>query len=123
VEFTKSLGLPDSDGESCYWKWEGNGWTNGNKPIKDWKATVRSWKAARYLPSQASAAFPPPVSPPRDPQKKETRGPDQLAELLAIVRDLYPAARFGEWASIDPALRLEAETVLRQKKEGALFLS
>lgn len=123
VEFTKSLGLPDSDGESCYWKWEGNGWTNGNKPIKDWKATVRSWMAARYLPSQSSAAFPPLVSPPRNPQKKETRGPEELGELLATVRDLYPSARFADWDSIDPAIRSEAEAVLRQKKEGALFLS
>ncbi len=51
-DFVRTLGLPTSDGEACFWKWEGNGWTNGPKPILDWKGTIRSWKAAGYLPSQ-----------------------------------------------------------------------
>jgi hypothetical protein len=33
-------------------KWDGSGWKNGGQSIKDWKATVRSWKAAGYFPSQ-----------------------------------------------------------------------
>lgn len=52
------LGLPNSDAEWFFYKNEGNGWTNGRAPIKDWKATVRSWKAAKYLPSQKT----PPVN-------------------------------------------------------------
>lgn len=123
VEFTRSLGLPDSDGESCYWKWEGNAWTNGRQPIKDWKATVRSWRAAGYLPSQSGGGSPRHVSTPPKIEKKETRGAEELGGLLAIVRELYPSARFGEWASIDPAIRAEAEVIHRQKKEGALFLA
>ena len=50
--FARELGLPESDGESCFHKWEGNGWKNGTNRVKDWKATVRSWKTAGYLPSQ-----------------------------------------------------------------------
>lgn len=50
--FAKELGLPESDGESCFHKWEGNGWKNGSNRVKDWKATIRSWKTAGYLPSQ-----------------------------------------------------------------------
>lgn len=50
--YCKSLDLPKSDAEYLWNKWEGNGWTNGKDKIKDWKATVRSWKAAKYLPSQ-----------------------------------------------------------------------
>jgi hypothetical protein len=50
--FCKEIGLPETDGEATFWKWEGNGWTNGGKPIKDWKATIRSWKAAGHMPSQ-----------------------------------------------------------------------
>jgi len=50
--FAKELGLPERDGESCFYKWEGNGWKNGTAPIKDWKATIRAWKAGGYLPSQ-----------------------------------------------------------------------
>lgn len=51
-EYCVSLGLPESDGEACFNKWEGNGWTNGGKAIKDCKATIRSWKDQGYLPSQ-----------------------------------------------------------------------
>lgn len=55
-DFTRSLELPDSDARSCFHKWVGNGWTNGGKPIRDWKATIRSWKEAGYLPSQKAKA-------------------------------------------------------------------
>lgn len=55
VEYCRELGLPDSDGTACFHKWIGNGWTNGGQPIRDWKATIRSWKAAGYLPSQKPA--------------------------------------------------------------------
>jgi hypothetical protein len=49
-EFAVSLGCPAGQGAAAFWKWEGNGWTNGKAPIKDWKATVRSWKAQGYAP-------------------------------------------------------------------------
>jgi hypothetical protein len=52
MAFAESLGLPASDGEATYYKWEGNGWKNGSNPVKDWKATIRSWKAGGFLPSQ-----------------------------------------------------------------------
>lgn len=55
--FAKELNLPESDGESCFHKWEGNGWKNGTNSIKDWKATIRSWKAAGFLPSQKQPKF------------------------------------------------------------------
>lgn len=50
-EFCASLGLAVTDADYCFNKWVGNGWKNGGEKIKDWKATVRSWKAAGYLPS------------------------------------------------------------------------
>ncbi len=60
IDFVKSLGLPATDGEFCYQNWVGNDWTNGRSPIKDWKATIRCWKAAGCLPSHktAGAALP-----------------------------------------------------------------
>ena len=48
--FCKELCMAENVGDFCFWKWEGNGWTNSGKPIKDWKATIRSWKAAGHLP-------------------------------------------------------------------------
>lgn len=50
--FAVEIGQPATDGEGCFQKWVGNGWTNGGSKIKDWRATMRSWKANRYLPSQ-----------------------------------------------------------------------
>ena len=50
VDYCKSIGIPD--GAYLWDKWTGNGFQNGGKIIKDWKATIRSWKAAGYLPSQ-----------------------------------------------------------------------
>lgn len=52
VEYCISLGLPAQDGEACFAKWQGNNWSNGGQPIRDWKATIRSWKLQGYLPSQ-----------------------------------------------------------------------
>jgi hypothetical protein len=57
-EFCKSIGLPRSDGEYFYYKWTSNGFTNGKQKIKDWKATIRSWKAGGYCPSQKNGGQP-----------------------------------------------------------------
>ena len=54
--FVIELGLPESDGEATFHKWDGNGWMNGKAPIVNWKSTIRSWKAAGYMPSQKSPA-------------------------------------------------------------------
>jgi hypothetical protein len=52
IAYAVELGLPASDGESVWDKWQGNGFTNGGKPMKDWRAVLRSWKGYGYLPSQ-----------------------------------------------------------------------
>ena len=50
VDYCKGIGIPDG---TYFWdKWNGNGFQNAGKPMKDWKATIRSWKTAGYLPSQ-----------------------------------------------------------------------
>lgn len=50
--FAKSIDLPPADGESMYWKFEASDWKNGRNSVKDWRATMRQWKAAGYHPSQ-----------------------------------------------------------------------
>lgn len=54
--FCREVGLPASDGEAMFWKWESNGWMNGKHAVKDWKATIRQWKASGYMPSQKGGA-------------------------------------------------------------------
>ena len=57
--FCAKSGLPESDADWFFHKCEGNGWTNGGKPIKRWGSTITAWKAAGYMPSQKNAAKPP----------------------------------------------------------------
>ncbi len=54
--FARELGLPESDGEYMFHHWESNGWTKNGKPIKNWQAMIRSWKSAKYMPSQKTNA-------------------------------------------------------------------
>lgn len=57
IAYFAELKLPESDARYMFDKWQGNGWKNGTAAIKDWKATVRSWKAASYLPSQKQTGY------------------------------------------------------------------
>lgn len=50
--FAKEIGLEYTDGEYFFHKMESTEWKVGGKPVKDWRATIRAWKAAGYLPSQ-----------------------------------------------------------------------
>lgn len=79
--FCKEIELPETDGDATFWKWEGNGWTNGNKPIKDWKATIRSWKSAGHLPSQKSSNR---FTPQNQPSTHATRNPRDAHEQYEI---------------------------------------
>ena len=51
-EYILSLGLPESDGQWIWDKWNGCGWKNNGESIKDWKSTIRSWKHNGYMASQ-----------------------------------------------------------------------
>lgn len=54
--FCASENIPASDAEWFFNKCVGNGWKNNGSAIKDWRATLRAWKAAHYLPSQKNGA-------------------------------------------------------------------
>jgi len=113
--FVKELGLPSSDAESCYWKWVGNGWTNDRKPVKDWKATIRSWRAAGYLPSQKAAGAARPVAGHTPAEKKIKREPERLGELLALVRIRFPSATITSWHDLPPDIQADAQRQLAQQ--------
>ncbi len=55
-EFAISIGCPPGQGAAAFWRWQGNGWENAGKPIKDWKGTVRAWKALNYGPFKVEVA-------------------------------------------------------------------
>jgi len=52
VAYCQDIDLPAADGVAVFDKWTGSGWKNGGQAIKDWKATIRAWKAQGYMPSQ-----------------------------------------------------------------------
>jgi DNA-binding transcriptional MocR family regulator len=52
-DFCKEIGLPRSDAEFFYLKWETKGYVTGTKvKIRDWRALIESWKLQDYCPSQ-----------------------------------------------------------------------
>jgi hypothetical protein len=53
-QYAKELNLPENDGFFLLSKFQESNWTKnkGTEAIKDWKATMRVWKASRWLPSQ-----------------------------------------------------------------------
>lgn len=55
AEYAISRELTPNDAEWLWEKWEGNGFKNGGKPIKNWKATINQWQAqSDIFPSQKS---------------------------------------------------------------------
>lgn len=44
--------LLPSDGEWLFDKMLAGGWKRGGEPVRDWRATLRTWKEQRYFPSQ-----------------------------------------------------------------------
>lgn len=78
IEFMRTIDLQDSDGQWFWDKMLGCGWKNGKNPVHDWKATIRAWKAANYIPSQKqNQTYPPGAEA-------------QIAELVAKLNN-HPA--------------------------------
>ncbi len=102
--FCKSLDLPKSDAEYLWNKWEANGWTRtvGNKetPMKCWQSTIRSWKAAKYLPSQKQQAFAKPA-PPTPPTPQVLPEPIDWKHL--VPPHIYERG-WGQLCQGDPAM-------------------
>ncbi len=63
VEYVKSLGLHEQDGEYLFHHWEENGWKRGKEPIQNWKAAVQKWKAGQFFPSQKAQINGKPTTP------------------------------------------------------------
>jgi len=94
-EFAREKGISSKDAEWFYFKGQGNGWTNGGKPMLDWKATFLSWQRAGYLPSQRQSnngqrqftkpKEPAPLYPKLPPRHELTE--EELAAHRKIVRE------------------------------------
>jgi hypothetical protein len=50
--YAQQIGVSDSDAEAFFDSQEAGGWTRNGRPLRDWRAALRSWKANGWLPSQ-----------------------------------------------------------------------
>ena len=71
------------DPQQFFDHYESNGWRVGRNPMRDWKATVRTWKKRKndFKPAAAVCA---PRLPPPPPPLKELSDEDQAAALDAL---------------------------------------
>ena len=57
IAYCVEIGLPATDGQWLWDKWEGNGFTNNGKKMKSWQATARTWKGiGTIFPSMKAAS-------------------------------------------------------------------
>lgn len=52
LRYAKEQGVSESDARGFFDSQEAGGWTRAGKPLHDWKASLRSWKANGFLASQ-----------------------------------------------------------------------
>ncbi len=52
LAYAKTIGISALDAEAFFDSQESGGWTRAGKALKDWQASLRTWKANRWLPSQ-----------------------------------------------------------------------
>lgn len=74
LQFCREIRLTRADAEWFWHKCEGNGWTNGGQRIRDWRQTLRSWKAGGYVPSIKNPEKGKPPRP-RTEQPRKTEEP------------------------------------------------
>lgn len=75
--FAVEIGLPAEDGESRFYGLESNGWRAGKNPVKDWKASMRTWKINGWHPSQKNGGMESEAAPKSEyypPKQQETIG-------------------------------------------------
>jgi uncharacterized protein YdaU (DUF1376 family) len=54
--YAVELGLTKNDGAFKFDGWLSNGFTANGKPVKDWKAAMRTWQRGGFFPSQKAGS-------------------------------------------------------------------
>jgi hypothetical protein len=101
-EFARGEGIGERDADWFFWKCEGNGWTNGGKPILDWKATIRSWWKGCFFPSQKRGNT---VTGHNDVKPLDKSKIDVPERFKAWVAEHYPekrevAMKWQKWSDV-----------------------
>lgn len=122
MAYAVEIGLPESDGDACFDKWQGNGWKNDGKPIVCWRSTMRSWKKFGYMASQKGTktngysnnrnAAPHSPSTPAIQKLDISRAEEWFSEA-------YPGKRWCTWQLLDTEQKNEYRQWLKGVKEAA----
>lgn len=87
-------GLTRNDAAYRFDGWESNGWTANGKAVKDWKASIRTWKAGGYFPSQknnpATAVQLAPTPAPRIPKETDEERHHRIHYTERVAAGLPP---------------------------------
>lgn len=76
VLYAKQHVISESDATAFFDSQESGGWTRGGKPLKDWKAALRTWKANSWLPSQKQKQGNPRPTAMSELDKRLSKDPD-----------------------------------------------
>lgn len=112
-EFARGEGIQTRDADWFFWKCHANGWQNGGQPIRDWKATMRSWQRAGYLPSQKTGRIP---SQAHAPLKVVKPQPDAWPQWLKAH---YPDAKEKDFWRVTDDVKREFRTATTQTSAAA----
>jgi len=55
IDYAAMISVTEDDARGFYDSQESGGWTRGGQPLKDWRASMRTWKRNGWLPSQKKA--------------------------------------------------------------------
>jgi hypothetical protein len=109
ILYATQIGVSKSDAVAFFDSQESGGWTRAGKPLRDWKAALRTWKANGWLASQKRKPSGARLDQPNklDPSKIDV--PDQFK---AWATKTYPAKRdeimkWRTWADVPSSLRGE----------------
>jgi hypothetical protein len=105
IFYIREIGLPEADGHYYWDKWQAGGYVNGGKPIKDWKALIRSHKAAGYCPSQK-----------RNIRPSSFQKPDYRKSPPRIDSSQHREPTTEEYAKASSVARAEVEKLKQQLK-------
>ncbi len=102
VTYAKTRGISASDAEAFFDSQESGGWTRGGKALRDWQASLRTWKANGWLPSQKQRKNGARADTPGPIDKSKIEVPERFK---AWVAERYPAKReeamnWRTWADV-----------------------
>lgn len=127
ILYCLELDLMPVDAEYLWDHWNANGWRNGTKLIKDWKATTRNWKRFGYLPSQknpelrkegSNSPTPRPLLPPHN-WRSATLEYFKRNDMQAAITRMENGTGFQRWEDLDAVDQTEVREIAHQIEKKA----